>query len=304
MASVVIRNLSDLFGRLLKERAARSGRTIEEEGRGILVAALSEPPPPERQREAVARRLNRLLQLLNEAPHAYAFKVPEMAAYLRLNTASELESYFLGENEAPFSFLDQISEAFGLRPDWLKFGHRTEPFFLRGHSLGLNRERFIDHIKTVNPQKVYFVRSLNGEGYASIILRTAEWKYEGTYDDWHVSDHVGATGQSQLFELWKLLKKIEKDHDIGRITVGRDLPPDLYLSLVRGEIFPGALLERQDRYRSNWHEDFTDIDHEYPIAKNGGYAHYGEPFMKAQALVRQSRNFREEDARKASAKAE
>ena len=133
MASLVIRNLNDLLGRLLKERAARNGRTIEEEGRGIMEAALSEPRGPERQREAVAQRLNKLLQMLNEARHTYSFKVPEMAAYVRLNTASDLEQCFLGEREAPFDLLDEIAAAFGVRSDWLKLGHGTEPFKFQVH---------------------------------------------------------------------------------------------------------------------------------------------------------------------------
>ena len=303
MASVVIRHLNDLLGRILKGRAAQSGRTIEEEGRGILVAALTEEPAPERQRQAVARRLNRLLHLLNAARHAYSFNVPEMASYLRLNSASELESYFLGESEAPFDLLDQIAVAFGVRPDWLKFGHGKEPFYLNNHSLGLNRAAFIEQIRALKPQAIYFVRSLNEEGYATIVFRMSEWRYEGTYDDWNVSGHVGGTGHRQLFQLWKLLKAMDKDLDLMRITYGRDLPPDLYLSLRRGEVYPGAVLDQPNRYRSNWHDDFIDIDHKQPIATHG-YAHYGEAFVKAQALVRQSRDFQQEDARKVSAKIE
>ena len=124
MASLVIRNLNGLLGRILKERAARSGRTVEEEGRCIVEGALSSPPPCERQREAVAKRLNRLLSLLNESRWNQPFTISEMAAYLGLNTAGDLESFFMGEQEAPFDLLDQIADAFGVRRDWLKFGRK------------------------------------------------------------------------------------------------------------------------------------------------------------------------------------
>jgi plasmid stability protein len=294
MASVVIRNLNDLFGRILKERAARGGRTIEDEGRGILESALSEPTPPERQREAVARRLNRLLQLLNEGHHGwYSFKIPEMAAYLRLDTATDLEDYFSGQIEAPFTLLDQIALAFGVSPDWLKFGHGSGPFKFRVHGRERHQGGLPGLIDELKPQRIYFVRSLNDEGHAMVAFRLAEWKYEGTYDSWHISDHVGATGERQLYELWTALQKVNMN-----IACGRDLPPHLFTALMCGEVFPGSLLEDMTngypRYNSNWFDDFIDIDHKEPIAKDG-YAHYGPSFVKAQSRVRGVRNSREKE---------
>ena len=230
------------------------------------------------------------MQMLNERRQSYTLTVPQMAAFLKLNTAGDLESYFQGEREAPFDLLDQIAHSFGVRPDWLKFGHGAEPFNFQVHGVHNHPGGLIAMIEGLQPQRIFFVRSLNMEGYATVAFRLDEWKYQGLYDGWHVSKHVGATGQRQLYELWQVLKRIEKDRELSTITIGRDLPAHLYLSLVRGEIFPGAVLEDADNFRSNWFDDFTDIDHQYPIAKNG-YAHYGEAFVHAQSQVREYRTF-------------
>ena len=211
MASIVIRNLNDLLGRMLKERAARTGRTVEEEGRGIMEAALSQPEPPERQREQVGKRLNRLLHMLNEGQQLYKFTISEMASHLRLNTAGDLESYFLGEHEAPFELLDQIADTFGVNPEWLKFGHGTEPFKRAFHN-----EKLLELLKTVKAEMVYFVRELDETGSATVFFKINKWKYEGIRHYWHVSDKVGATGERQLFELWQVLDKIEKNSNLFR----------------------------------------------------------------------------------------
>ncbi|MFC0387591.1 FitA-like ribbon-helix-helix domain-containing protein [Muricoccus vinaceus] len=304
MASLLLRNVVGFFSRELKVRAAQSGRTAEEEHRRILESALTEPTGPERQRYAVAKRLNKLVQMLNGGDRGRSgIDIPRMAELLGLNTAGGLEAYFHAEDEAPFDLLDRISKTFGLNPEWLKFG-RGETFNLRQRSLrslhlpgeqGPENPSLDYIVKTLNPQNIFFVRSLGDIGQATVILQTSAWRYEGFYDDWHVSNRVGASGERQLFELWELLKTIEKNFDIRRRTFGRDLPEDVYHSLRRGEVFPGAVLD-QPHYQSFWQEDFTDAYQTMPIARdcddadasgNGkGYAHYGKGFQSAQATVR------------------
>lgn len=292
MAALLLRSLSDFCSRLLKERAARNGRTAEEEHRRIVEEALVEPSPPERQIKTVTKRLNLLLLLLRYGQNSYReMTIAQMAEHIGLNTAGGLEAYFFGEDEAPFSLLDRISEAFGLYPDWLKHGHYNGPFNLRSRSLReihlpshAGRENLSSLVEKLKIKRIFFVRCLNETGHATIVLQISDWKYEGFYDDWHVSRHVGATGERQLFELWSLLKGIEHDRSLRLITMGCDLPDKVYSDLVSGNVFPGSILQNQDYY-SNWFDDFTDVKHEMPIAGDG-YASYGEGFKQAQAKVR------------------
>ncbi len=306
MPSLLIRNLQEIFSRELKVRAAQNGRTTEEEHRRILEGALTEPSPPERQRHAVAKRLNWLLQKLNDGVRFRPeMTIPCMAELVGLNTASGLEACFFGEEEAPFDLLDRIGETFGLGAGWLKFG-RGAPFNVRTYSVrelhlpddsypGYQRVNFAHVMQVERPERVFFVRCLDEVCYATIFLKTSPWRYVGFHDGWHVSDHVGATGERQIFELWKLLKAIQDDRLVPHGISGRDLPEDVFRSLYNGEIFPGSILYNE-RFFSHWADDFTDVHQAMPIARGSaheatpkdgkGYAQYGEGFQKAQATVR------------------
>ena len=307
MASLLLRNVRELFSKELKERAARNGRTAEEEHRRLLEEALTEPTPPERQRYAVAKRLTRLLQMLNDGVRFRPeMTIPHMAELLGLNTATGLESYCFGEDEAPFDLLDRIAETFGLGAEWLKFG-RYAPFNVRTYSVrelhlsnsshpGHPRVNLAHVIQAEKPERIFFVRCLDRVRYATIFMQTSQWRYVGFYDGWHVSDHVGATGEAQLFDLWKLLKMIEDGHSVRHKVSGRDLPEDVFRALYGGEIFPGSVLWNE-RYYSNWADDFTDVNYEYPIGRDR-YSRYGEEFQHAQARVRYFVNHEKEDKEK------
>jgi hypothetical protein len=244
------------------------------------------PPAINRHREVVADRLNLSLRLLNERRRSNSLTIAEIAKILGLSSVSDLENYFLAEKDAPFDLLDQIANTFGVNPGWLKFGHEGKPFAYQIHGLHYHRGGLLGLIEELKPQQIFFVRCLNDFGYAHVAFRFTDWKYEGTRDGWHISDHVGATGQWQLYELWQSLNKIEQRREL--ITVGRDLPKDLYLSLVRGEIYPGTLLD-DAKYKSYWFDDFTEIDYKYPIAADR-YSRHGSGFVQAQGLVRDCRD--------------
>ena len=54
MASITIRNLDDSLKRCLRMRAAKHGRSMEEEAREILRHAVEEPAPPPNLAAAIA----------------------------------------------------------------------------------------------------------------------------------------------------------------------------------------------------------------------------------------------------------
>jgi len=157
-----------------------------------------------------------------------------------------LRTTFSRKKDAPLDLLDQIANTFGLRPDWLKLGHIIEqPFTYQIHGLHYHDGGLLGLMEKLNPQRIFFVRCLNDWGNdAHVAFRFTDWKYEGTYDGWHISNRVGHTGTWQLYKLWQSLSKIEERRELYTITVvGRDLPEDPYFSLLRGEMYPGTSLE-------------------------------------------------------------
>jgi len=67
MAQLVVRNLNDEVKQRLRERAARHGRSMEEEVRDILCAAAAQDDTPEPLGTRIARRFARL-GLADELP--------------------------------------------------------------------------------------------------------------------------------------------------------------------------------------------------------------------------------------------
>ena len=57
MASITIRNLDDSLKRCLRMRAAKHGRSMEEEAREILRHAVEEPAPPPNLAAAIRARV-------------------------------------------------------------------------------------------------------------------------------------------------------------------------------------------------------------------------------------------------------
>jgi hypothetical protein len=291
----VLKNSLDVVRSLLGIPKDVQGLLPSEEKNGAVGTSLESPqdgsdapPAMKRHRQEVADRLNRLLGLLNERRRYNSLTIPEIATILGLSSVSDLENYFFAEKDAPFELLDQIANTFGLHPGWLKFGHKGEPFASQRHGLHWHDGGLLGLIEKLEPQQIFFVRCLNDWGYAHVAFRFTDWKYEGTYDGWNISNHVGHTGTSQLYELWQSLNKIEERSELSRITVGRDLPEDLYLRLVRGEIYAGTVLADQ-RYQSYWFEKFTDIDSKYSTEADRT-KYYGPGLVQAQRLVRVCRD--------------
>jgi hypothetical protein len=290
----VLKNSLDVVRSLLGIPKDVQGLLPSEEKNGAVGTSLEPPqdgreaPPATRNREVVANRLNRLLGLLNEHRRYNSVTIPQIATILGLSSVSDLERYFFAEKDAPFALLDQIANTFGLHPGWLKFGHKGEPFAYQIHGLHIHDEGLLGLIDKLKPQKIFFIRCLNDFGYAHVAVRFTDWKYEGTYDGWNISNHVGNTGTCQLYKLWQSLNKIDERREVCGITVGCDLPEDPYLSLVRGEMYAGTLLEDQ-KYRSYWFEKFTDIDYKYSTEADR-YKYYGSGFVQAQRLVRVCRD--------------
>ena len=77
MASITVRNLDDGLKRRLRIRAAEKGRSMEEEARDILRAALyREPPEPENLASAIRARFAPLGGVELEAPRRSPMRNP------------------------------------------------------------------------------------------------------------------------------------------------------------------------------------------------------------------------------------
>jgi hypothetical protein len=121
-------------------------------------------------------------------------------------------------------------------------------------------------------------------GEVFILLELSDFKYKVLRRTWHISSHVGGGGRSQIYGLYKLIRKLKKN-DHGLKCGGRILEPEVFEKLLSGRAFPDSVLSRPS-YENPWWDDFTDVYGKYPISSS--YEEwYGKGFSYAQSVVRE-----------------
>jgi hypothetical protein len=229
----------------------------------------------------IAKRFNQILRLMNEKRTYNKFTIAGLAQLMELQTVGELESVFLGSREPSFKFIDIFCSTFGVNKDWLTEG-KGNPFggFEKTHYDPLD---YLEDIKQIEPSGIYFVRSKSEVGEVFLVLKLADWKYKIINRVWHISDHVGAGGQSQIFGMYKLILTLQKSHFSNRCK-GKILPENRFEDLLGGKIFPGSVIYLSI-YDSLWWDDFIDVYHKYLISSDYELW-YGKGFTAAQSIVR------------------
>ena len=229
----------------------------------------------------IVARFNQILELMNEKRSYGKYTIAGLAQLMKLHSVGELESIFLGSREPSFEFIDHFCSAFGINRNWLIEGKST-PY---SSPEGTNFDPFdyLSEIEGLKPGRIYFIRSDSPVGEVFILLKLADWKYRIISRVWHISDHVGAGGQSQIFGMYKLILALQKNQ-YSFSCGGRILRKDEFDKLLSGNIFPGSAIEFPTQ-ENPWWDDFVDVHHKYPISSNYE-SWYGKGFMAAQSIVR------------------
>ncbi|GAA0571288.1 helix-turn-helix transcriptional regulator [Caenispirillum bisanense] len=232
----------------------------------------------------VAQRLSQLIELLKQC---YSdLTLAELAEYLGHDDVGVLEGLLRGDSPPKLSILEGVAKQLGASPDWLKAGKYT-PF--SNHAPAEHDPRnYVQHIQAAEPLSVYLIRSKCETGHVLIAFKLSRYNFKVFRTILHISRHVGATGQRQLYEFYEFIRELRDKYsygrDLGTQVYGRTLSDAKFRSLVDGTVFPGTVIEKQS-FNCSWWDDLTDINYGYAIARDG-YAGYGHPFMEAQSVIR------------------
>lgn len=236
---------------------------------------------PQSEVAGIVKRFNQILTLMNEKRSFGKYTVASLAQLMKLHSVGELESVFLGNREPSFEFIDHFCTCFGVNRDWLIEG-KISPFS-SSEETNYDPLEYLNEIENLNPERIYFIRSDSPVGEVFILLKLADWKYKIISRVWHISDHVGAGGQSQIFGMYKLIFALRNSQH--RLNCGgRILSQKEFSRLLSGNVFPGSIIEFPNQ-ENPWWDDFVDVHHKYPIAPNYE-SWYGKGFMEAQSVVR------------------
>ncbi len=230
----------------------------------------------------LASRLQQVIQLIKLGIDCNDFTITKIAQLLGYELVTPFERYVQGESEPSVDELKRINAKFGVNFNWLNNGvghpfYSDAPYqmFPMGH---------LKYILEQEPQDIYFIQSDNTEKSSTILLRIDTYRYKLLMGSWHISEHVGATGERQIYSYYKLIRALKLHPKIGYSRLwGKiisDFDDDL---LVSGDIFPGQILKKY-KGENSWWDDLLDINHE---CSHFDYASmYGESFLCAQRVIK------------------
>ncbi|NDV13953.1 hypothetical protein [Crenobacter caeni] len=236
---------------------------------------------PNSEVASIVKRFNQVLDLLNEKRTYGKYTIAGLAQLMKLHSVGELECVFLGNKEPSFEFIDHFCATFGVNRNWLIEG-KEAPFRESGGT-HFDPLDYLDEIEALAPNRLYFIRSASEAGEVFLLLKLSDYKYKIVSRVWHISAHVGAGGQSQIFGMYRLILALQKSR-LSTSCGGRILPEDKFNDLLSGEVFPGSVIDFPAQ-ENPWWDDFVDVHHKYPISSSYE-AWYGKGFMAAQSIVR------------------
>ena len=231
--------------------------------------------------ELVASRFREILELMNENNSYSPYTIAKLAHLMKLHKIGELERVFNAKEEPAFEFIEHFCSTFGINKDWLIHGQHNP--YTNPEQTSFDPLEYYSEIEKENPNRIYLIMNSSKIGEVFILLELSDFKYKILQRTWHVSSHVGGGGRSQIYGLYKLIRKLKRTGHALKCG-GRILEPNVFESLLSGRAFPDSILSRPLR-ENPWWDDFTDVYGKYTISSN--YEKwYGEGFSYAQSIVR------------------
>ncbi|MEZ9571591.1 hypothetical protein AB4242_22270 [Vibrio splendidus] len=273
---VILTSILTLTGLSIK---SSNGNEVEGDSH-IHIETAPKPEEPT-EVELLASRFRKLLELMNEGNSYSPFTVAKLAQLMKLHKIGELENIFNAKEEPSFEFIAHFCNTFGINKNWLV--HGQEAPYSNQDQTNFDPLAYYSDIEREKPNRIYFIMNNSKIGEVFILLELSDFKYKILQRTWHVSSHVGAGGRSQIYGLYKLIKKLQ-ENNYSLKCGGRILEPKAFAKLFSGTVFPGSVLSRPS-HENPWWDDFLDVYGKYPIAPN--YEEwYGAGFSYAQSVVR------------------
>ncbi len=232
----------------------------------------------------LSKRFQYIFDLMNENKTQYnEFTIAKVSEILGLDRRSILENILKGKDEPTFQFIKDFCEKFRISYVWLNEG--------KGYPFGISYNYFspkdyLADIIELNPEKIYFIQNKSEVAETFIMLGFSDWYYMVGTKTWHISSHVGGSGRGQIYDFYFLVKSLKENMFYTKCH-GIKLDSNEFYNVLMGKVFPGSCLVGDNGRRGDnpWWDDFTDIEHYYPISDSYEEMH-GKSFIDAQNIVK------------------
>lgn len=120
----------------------------------------------------IVKRFNEVLNLMNEKRSFGQYTIASLAQLMKLHSVGELQSVFIGSREPSFGFIEHFSVTFGVNKNWLIEGIET-PFIVT-EKTRYDPLDYLDEIKALTPNRLYFIRSTSEIGEAFLLFKFSD----------------------------------------------------------------------------------------------------------------------------------
>ena len=262
---IMVRNVPPEILASLSVLAARSERSLESEARLAIKTWVETQLQPSRSERAltVAKRLNLVMSAIKKLHGAEPISPSRIALALGFEHAAVVESWFSGDQEPSFKQLGALADLMGCNASWLMHGEKS-PFVVE--PLRLPRTpleavaRLMQGENGQDATKIVLVRSNSPRGELSIVCCFNSWKAVTYRTPLHISEEIGASGESDLAWFFLTLKQLYRSNIKANVTVSSFMIDDAsYDVLGAGGLHAiTALREARDAQQNCWWEDIWD----------------------------------------------
>lgn len=227
----------------------------------VVYPAPTTAKPASRIAAEIGARLERAVALMNAGREGdELFTLQSLARHAGHPDWRRIEQIVIGSADADEAELLSLAKALGLNPAWVIEG-KGAPFCVDGENGHRHVEEIFDTIVAMAPKRIVFVRQREGghghhDAFIAVERDEARWY---VFRDTHPAcDRVGGGGSYDLFELCRLMRRLDHEDVEGRILChGRHLDSPQFEQVLEGEVYPGSILNfyRHDR----WWEGFAAL---------------------------------------------
>lgn len=228
--------------------------------------------------ENYSERLNKVLSRINAETYNN-LNVKTLARLLNEESAEELLKAFEGSIIPKYKTLDKLCNYFGINKNYLD--GLEEQIFYTSNNRPLSPLDNWSLIEAEKPMSVYFIMEKSEIRESFIVLKISKYKYIVLPRLYHLSSHVGATGQRQIYEYFKLIEKVKNNKIHYQSFI---LDENIFNDICFGNLYP-AYLSKPNIITSYWADDL--FDYNYTDWNKEKYINlYGDEFVYVHDQIR------------------
>ncbi|HGM8160017.1 TPA: hypothetical protein ACKQEN_004805 [Pseudomonas aeruginosa] len=296
---ITVRNLPSEVLNALSQLAECHDRSLEAEARQAIRAWVQPQIAGEKRNTRVTLIGQRLRYLQTEISELRPSKVAtpsRLAEALGWTHAGNVERWFAGEEEPSLTELAQIADLLGCKKDWLLHGEGSpySSVYTRiPEDAFLGPDWLLTPSETGEAPKIHLIRNKSESGEFAFVKSFSDWNSQTFSTPYHVSEVIGAGGESSLASLSLVLQGLYKrwtgNGGSSVFIEGYLVSESAYSSLLAGKRHPMNILRHEEK--SCWWEDFWDEnqfrDHDYwpgwkNITERMARVIEGRPHLKEQ----------------------